>query len=605
MNILVNNNLDLLTVGISVTVVGILGFLVYFNNKKSITNRTFLYFAIAAICWGIVNYLNYKFNSAVIVLWLLRLVIFFAVWYCFFLFRFFYVFPYEQFTFPRVYKYFIVPVVILTSILTLTPFIFPKINNLAPVGQVSQINPEKGIIIFGIVVFFLIFSSFFVLLRKVYNATKVDQPKFIFLLIGAIITFVLHLIFNFIFPAFLNNQQFIPLGAVFIFPFAAFTSYAVIRHRLFNVRVLGTATLVVALSIVSFIEVALADNFALIVYRVCVLFAILVFGILLIRGVLKEVRQREEIAQMAEDVRRAYAVEKQAKEELEKLDKIKDQFLMITQHNLRTPLTSMMGYSDLLLQGIFGKQNKKTVEVLQKFQVLTQSMIKMVNDFLDMAQFQLGKGVLTLKSGVDLTLMMTEINTELEFKAKGKNVYLKFEKPEQPVFIRADREKLKASLFNIVDNAVKYTPQGGVTVKLESNGMAKVTVSDTGIGIPPDKVGKIFDTMFERTEEAKKTAMGTGVGLYLSGQIIRSHNGKVWAESGGIGKGSAFYVELPVDQHPDPKAQEIKVQMQSSPDSQSKPGGQSAAPAVPQMPVPLPPPPPLNAPEPAPAQKQP
>jgi len=249
-----------------------------------------------------------------------------------------------------------------------------------------------------------------------------------------------------------------------------------------------------------------------------------------------------------EITKKAYALEKKANEELANLDKVKDQFLMTTQHNLRTPLTSMMGYSDLLLTGSFGKQNKKTTEVIKKFQTLSGGMIKMVNDFLDMAQFQLGKEVISLKPGVELEPILDEIITELQFKADSKSLSLKLEKPEKIFKIKADREKIKAALFNIVDNGIKYTQKGGVLVEVKNHDTVKIVVADTGIGIPKDKVDKIFSQMFERGEAAQKmAAIGSGVGLYLSGQIIKSHNGKVWAESGGEGKGSTFYVELPID----------------------------------------------------------
>ncbi|KKP43018.1 MAG: hypothetical protein A2639_01775 [Candidatus Staskawiczbacteria bacterium RIFCSPHIGHO2_01_FULL_34_27] len=248
-----------------------------------------------------------------------------------------------------------------------------------------------------------------------------------------------------------------------------------------------------------------------------------------------------------EVTKKAYALEKQAKKEIEKLDKFKDQFLMTTQHNLRTPLTSMMGYSDLLLNGTFGKQNKKTTEVIKKFQTLTQGMIKMVNDFLDMAQFELGKSVVVLKPGVELLPILDEIMGELAFKSETKGVYLKFQKPKKNILINADREKLKAALFNIVDNSVKYTVKGGVDIKLEYNSGVKIIVSDTGIGISEEKMHSLFDSMFERGDEAKKVStIGSGVGLYLSNKIIKFHNGKLWVESGGEGKGSVFYIELPI-----------------------------------------------------------
>lgn len=252
-------------------------------------------------------------------------------------------------------------------------------------------------------------------------------------------------------------------------------------------------------------------------------------------------------AYLYHNIKKAYAVEKEAKEELEKIDRFKDQFLMTTQHNLRTPLTSMMGYSDLILNGTFGKQSKKTVEIIKKFQMLTQSMIKMVNDFLDAAQFQLGKSVVILKPGVQLWPLLDELMNELKFKADSKNITLDLQKSSKSITISADREKLKAALFNIIDNSVKYTENGGVTIKVQiSNFKVQIVVKDTGIGIPVDKVKTLFENMFERTEQAKKvSSVGSGIGLYLSGQIIKAHNGKCWAESAGEGKGSTFYIELP------------------------------------------------------------
>ncbi|MDP2741503.1 MAG: HAMP domain-containing sensor histidine kinase, partial [bacterium] len=143
-----------------------------------------------------------------------------------------------------------------------------------------------------------------------------------------------------------------------------------------------------------------------------------------------------------------------------------------------------------------------------------------------------------------------------------KGIYLKLEKPENPFAISADKEKIKSAIFNVISNAVKYTPKGGVTINIKKADIKQILnsdnqnqntkpaviieVKDTGIGIPQDKVKNIFEEQFKRTEQAKKTAEGSGVGLYLSGQIIKLHKGRAWAESEGEGKGSTFYIELPV-----------------------------------------------------------
>ena len=252
-----------------------------------------------------------------------------------------------------------------------------------------------------------------------------------------------------------------------------------------------------------------------------------------------------------EDINRAYGLEKKAKEELEKLDKFKDDLLKMAQHDLRKPLAIIMGYSDLILRGIAGKIPKKALEMLGKMQLVTQGKIKDINNFLDAEQFKLGKGVVNLVPGVELLPILDQIIDELSFTAKTKGIYLKFKKPlakeikEKKFIVSADKEKLKSSIFNIVDNAVKYTEKGGVMVKLQiTNDKLQITVEDTGIGIPPEKIKGLLDEQFERTEDAKRVASGSGVGLYLATQIIKMHNGKVWVES-ELGKGSLFYVELP------------------------------------------------------------
>lgn len=546
-NISIFYNLDLLLVGLAIASTGILGFTVFLSNTKSTTNRLFLAFCVVTVVWGLLNYLSYKIPDNLTVLWLIRFVMFFAVLQSYLFFLLMYVFPEKKIKYPSFFKYFI-GIIILACFITLTKFVFSGIIRDSTLS-VAQPIVEPGIIIFALVTLTTVISGIYLIGSKIKKSIS-----HVYVFLGTVIMFFLIIAFNFISPAFFNNSSFIPLGALFILPFVAFTAYAILRHKLFNIKVAGVAVLVFALSVVTFFEVILADNLSLIIYRSGILLFILAFGILLIRSVVKEVEQREEIARMAEDVRRAYVIEKKAKEELEKLDKVKDQFVMTTQHNLRTPLTSMMGYTDLLLQGTFGKQSRKTTEVIKRLQGSTQSLIKMVNNFLDIAQFQLGRSVITLKSGVEAVLILDEIVNDLKFKAEQKNVALNFDRPDTVFKVNADAEKLKAALFNIVDNAVKYTEKGQVDITMghkspDQKNIVLIKVKDTGIGIEKDKAPKIFEQMFERSEEAKRIAsVGTGVGLYLSGQIIRAHNGKVWVESEGVGKGSTFFVELPVDQ---------------------------------------------------------
>jgi len=222
---------------------------------------------------------------------------------------------------------------------------------------------------------------------------------------------------------------------------------------------------------------------------------------------------------------------------------------MATQHHLRTPLTSMVGYLDLIFGGSYGKVSSKVEEALKKIQVSTNRLLKIVNEFLDISQFQLGKKVVSLRPNIEIGPIFKETIEELQFAAQSKGIYFKLEKSvgKCPV-IEADSEKLKVALTNIFDNAIKYTTKGGITIKIQVSGKKLlIIIQDTGIGIPKENIKTLFTGVFERGDEAKKVfTTGRGIGLYISSKIIEAHNGRIWAESEGLGKGSTFFIELPI-----------------------------------------------------------
>jgi len=343
-----------------------------------------------------------------------------------------------------------------------------------------------------------------------------------------------------------------PYGNFLVAFFPFLFGYATIKYRLFNIQVVTTELFTIAIWVFLFIKTLISNSVNDLLVNAILFIVVVFFGILLIRSVFREVKQKEQIEKIEKELEKAYEIEKKANKELEELGNVKNQFLMTIQHHLRTPLTSMRGYADLLLDGTYGKVPKKIEGIIKNFEESTISLIKMVNDFLDVTQFQLGKGTVSLKEGVNLSAMIKGIVSDVKLEADGKGIYLKLEKPEADCIIKADESKLKAALVNIFDNAVKYTKEGGITVKLKSEGAkgypkVKIEIKDTGMGISKERLPKLFDNILERTEAAKKSFnAGRGVGLYLSSQIIKAHNGRVWAESEGEGKGSTFTIELPI-----------------------------------------------------------
>ncbi len=405
------------------------------------------------------------------------------------------------------------------------------------------INPGPFYFLFPLIFVFFSLYAFILLLKKFRESDdKIFRAQIKYIIIAHIIGFGGG-VTNF-FPQLFKVY---PFGNYLVVLYVFFISYSILKYHLFNIKILATELFTFAISVALIVRTLLAENLYDLIINGVIAILVSVFGVLLIRSVLKEVKQREQLEKMAGDIKKAYEVEKKAHEELQRLDDAKTQFTMATQHHLRTPLTSMRGYIDLIMSGTYGKIPAKLKEPLLKFEISTKRLIKIVNEFLDISQFQLGKQVVSLKPGVKIAPILQEIIEELKFEIEAKSLYMHLEKPKEAFEVKADEEKLKLALFNLLDNAVKYTQKGGVTVDVKDGEKVKIVIKDTGIGIAKEELSNIFGRTFERGKEAKRIfTTGRGIGLYITNEIVKAHNGRVWAESEGLGRGSAFFVELPV-----------------------------------------------------------
>ncbi|MEK7542677.1 MAG: ATP-binding protein [Patescibacteria group bacterium] len=532
-------NLDLFSVGIAVAAIGILGFIIFFSNRRSATNRAFLIFSISSIVWGISNYLNSQFQTPEVILWVLRFHLFISVWYAFFLFRLLYVFPNETAEFTKFHKFVLLPFVALTSIITLTPLVFSHIIQIAPVGQVT--NPERGpgIIVFAGIALYLVVGAIFFLLRKMIKAKDVEKRQFRYVFEGIVAMFSLIMTFNLILPVFFNEVRFIPLGAIFILPFVTLTTYAIIKEQLLNVKVVATEILTFVLAIVTLLEVILSKELGVLIFRISTFLLVLSFGILLIRSVRKEVEQREQLQKLTVELERA-------NEELKRLDKAKSEFVSIASHQLRTPLTASKGYLSLILEGTYGALEEKLKKPLRSVYNSNERLIHLVNDLLSLSRIESGKMKLELES-TDIGEIAKSVVDELQLKAEEKGLKLVLKKlASGSLQMQADKEKIRNVILNLIDNAIHYTKQGSITTTVaEENNQLHLAVQDTGEGMTEEEIAKLFKS-FSRGEAGEKLSTeGAGLGLYIAKQFVEMHKGKIWATSSGKGKGSTFHVEIP------------------------------------------------------------
>lgn len=518
---------DLLSVGIAVVISVVTGFIVFFNNRSSSTHKAFLFFALMNAAWGSLNYLNYQFNSALIVLWLIRSSMFFAVWHAFSFFNLMYVFPQELVAVTKKFV-FILGIVFIVSLLTLTPFVFKGINQ-APIGQVSQPVPAPGIFIFSVVVASLIIAGAVTLIRKTRSVTEEIKNQFRFMLAGTVIMFLFIIVFILILPAYFNNVSFIPLGALYTFPFFILGGYAIVKYRLLNIRVFATELFVFLMLSIAVFAIVQVTNVEALFTRLIIFIGLLIFGILLIKSIIAESKHQERLEALSKELAAA-------NEKLKELDHQKDEFLSMASHQIKSPITAMKGYAELVEKGSYGAVPDEVKKITQKMRISARRLINLIDSLLDLRRIEAGKMSFDF-ANTDIVTMLNELVEEFKPLALEKHLDFSF-KPDLPsVIVKADSQKLRQVFQNLIDNAIKYTESGFVKITLEpKQDHIKLCVSDSGIGVAPNLLPNLFQEFV--------TTNGSGFGLYVARKIVEAHNGKIWAESEGNGKGSNFFVSL-------------------------------------------------------------
>ncbi|MDP3954044.1 MAG: ATP-binding protein [bacterium] len=531
-------NLDLLSVGVTVAAIFILGITVFFNNQKSITNKAFLFFSMATVFYGTVNYAVYHVSSPVVSLFLLRATLFFAVWHAFSFFLLFYVFPEESAVVSPIHKFITSSITGAVSLLTLTPAVLSGIKELSPEGVILKADNGPGIAVFGVWVLYLVISGIYFLVKKMIMANERRKKQFKQVAIGTVITFSLLIVFNFIFPALLDNSGYVPLGALFMFPFIGFTFYAIARHGMLDIKVIGTEIITAVLAIVVLLDVIVAEDTATLILRVGVFILVLGFGALLIKSVLNEVRQREKLEILTEDL-------EASNKKLQELDKLKSEFLSFASHQVKAPMSIVKGYADLIAGGSYGQIPDKVKETAEKIKSSVDKLIFLVNDFLDLRKIEEGKMQYDFEKA-DVVDIVKEVSEGTKTLADIKDIELSFEATAPAIEATIDVQKFRQVIQNLVENAVKYTLKGWVKVTVsQQNNFAVITVSDSGLGMPGDLIPTLFE-QFHRGQSDKKIR-GTGLGLYIAKQIIDAHHGTIKATSEGDDKGSTFIVEIPLN----------------------------------------------------------
>jgi signal transduction histidine kinase len=231
--------------------------------------------------------------------------------------------------------------------------------------------------------------------------------------------------------------------------------------------------------------------------------------------------------------------------ELAEASRHKSQFLANMSHELRTPLNAILGYTELILDDIYGATPPRMREVMQRLERNGKHLLGLINDVLDLSKIEAGQLVLSL-GDYAIRDVVQGVCAAVEPLATTKGLALKLELPAGLPPARGDERRLSQVLLNLVGNAIKFTDQGEVAIRASAaNGMVTFVVRDTGPGIALADQAKIFEEFQQADNSITKQKGGTGLGLAISKRIIALHGGRIWVES-EPGKGSTFVFALPV-----------------------------------------------------------
>jgi signal transduction histidine kinase len=235
--------------------------------------------------------------------------------------------------------------------------------------------------------------------------------------------------------------------------------------------------------------------------------------------------------------------------QLEVASQHKSEFLANMSHELRTPLNAIIGFSEVLTERMFGELNEKQDEYLKDIYASGQHLLSLINDILDLSKIEAGRMELE-PTDFDLPSALDNALTLVRERAGRRGITLGRAIDERVGTIRADERKVKQVLLNLLSNALKFTPEGGrIDVRAAvTDGMAEVSVADTGVGIAPEDQEAVFEE-FRQVGTADKKVEGTGLGLALSRKFIELHGGRIWVKS-QVGTGSTFTFTIPVRGEP-------------------------------------------------------
>lgn len=546
----------------------ILGLTVYLKDRNNNLSKQWFVFSTFLAGWAMALFLVVSSGTATIAFRWQYLLDIFALWI-----------PVGYFSFTTTLLslkktklfYIISSIAMLLSIFSFT--------SLFKVGMVQKfgffwIDPGSFYFLFPLFFIIVVIYSIFLLIHTYFKQTKdsVLRSQIRYQIIAGAIGFSGG-VTNFL-PQLFNV---FPFGNYFVIIYVFFISYSILKYKLFNIKIVLVELAILLLNMFLLFNVFTSHATVDFVINISIFIGILIFSIFLMRGIYKDIRDRERIAVLAQEM-------EVANDRLRMMEGQKTEFVSIASHQLRTPLTVIKGYASMILEGTFGDISAEVRDAVDKLYKSSERIVALVEDLLTVSRIEQGRMTLNF-SVIDFKEFVEQTIEDTQPEIEESKLEFSFTAKESGDFrVSIDEKKFKQVVRHVLDNAIKYTrAPGKVHLVLAEDPVTKkvrLSISDTGAGMSAEQIHSVFErfnlksdilettaeteTMLppeekneaEKAEDAKvqkelaeeKAMMEKrtpGIGLYIAQEIIEAHNGTLRLESSGVGRGTTVFIELP------------------------------------------------------------
>lgn len=528
----------------SIIISVILTIYIYFVDRKDSKNKTFSLITLSSCIWVTCLFLSdfiksengaFFWSQCAIIppAFIPPLFVYFST-----------VFPKKLFVFKSFYLFILFLPAVAISSLAFTRFNVISVNQLDWGTQV-----DSGSLYYALGAYYVV-AVIIAIYYLFQGYRKADMERYrsqvLYLTAGLMIAIIINVFINVVLVG-LGNSKYSALGTASVLVFLGLTIFALVRKNLFNIKTLLINIAVVvaigAVAIQSAMQIISSQNLIQTVI-VCVTLLLVIYGgSLIIKSVKIEIAQREKLTILAKKL-------DDANVRLEELDEAKDNFLSMATHELNTPIAAINGYLSMIIdEKLTGEVNKETMGYLQQIFSSSKRLANLVKDLLNVSRIESNR-VHIIYTQAQMEDVISHSIGEVAIKAKQVGHTLVFEPPAAKLPLTyLDVPRITEVIINIIGNAIKYTePPGRIIVRAQADA-SKIVVSiqDNGRGIPPDKYNHIFEK-FTQVNVLKDEVKGTGLGMFISKNLIEMHKGQIWFKSSVDPQdhGTTFFFSIPV-----------------------------------------------------------